>query len=93
MRTAQQLVSNNSYQAAKNRITDKCTECKELLADTTRNVQGKSIHISKNIVRKLEGCMAILVALIIIISVMIRKQVVYPLSAITKASREEKFFR
>ena len=92
IRTAQQLVSNNSYQAAKNRITEKCTECKDLLADTTRNVQGKSIHISKDIVRKLEGCMAILVALIIIISVMIRRLVVYPLLSYNESIKRGEIF-
>lgn len=92
MRTAQQLVSNNSYQAAKERITNKCEECKSLLADTTRNVQGKSIHISKEIVKKLEVCMSVLVALIVIISVMIRKLVVKPLLSYNQSIKNGEIF-
>lgn len=92
MRTAQQLVSNNSYQAAKERITNKCEECKSFLADTTRNVQGKSIHISKEIVKKLEVCMSVLVALIVIISVMIRKLVVKPLLSYNQSIKNGEIF-
>lgn len=92
MRTAQLLVSNNSYQAAKERITNKCQECKSLLADTTRNVQGKSIRISKEIVKKLEGCMAVLVALIVIISVIIRKLIVKPLLSYNQSIKNGEIF-
>lgn len=92
LRTAQQLVSNNSYQAAKERITNKCAECKSLLADTTRNVQGKSIHISKSIVKKLEGCMAVLVALIVVISIMIRRLVVQPLLSYNRSIKKGEIF-
>lgn len=92
MRTAQLLVSNNSYQAAKERITNKCQECKLLLADTTRNVQGKSIRISKEIVKKLEGCMAVLVALIVIISVIIRKLIVKPLLSYNESIKNGEIF-
>lgn len=92
LRTAQQLVSNNSYQAYKDRIVSKCTECKEALAETTRNVQGKSIHISKEIVKKLEACMSILVILIIAISVMIRKLVVQPLLSYNESIKKGEIF-
>lgn len=92
MHTAQQLVSNNSYQAAKERISNKCAECKELLADTTRNVQGRSIHISKAIVKKLEGCMSVLVVLIVVISVMIRKLVVKPLLSYNQSIKNGEIF-
>lgn len=92
MRTAQQLVSNNSYEAAKERITNKCAECKSLLADTTRNVQGKSIHISKSIVKKLEGCMSVLVILIVVISIMIRKLVVEPLLSYNRSIKNGEIF-
>ena len=92
MRTAQLLVSNNSYQAAKERITNKCQECKSLLADTTRNVQGKSIRISKEIVKKLEGCMAVLVALIVVISVIIRKLIVKPLLSYNQSIKNGEIF-
>ena len=92
MCTAQLLVSNNSYQAAKERITNKCQECKSLLADTTRNVQGKSIRISKEIVKKLEGCMAVLVALIVIISVIIRKLIVKPLLSYNQSIKNGEIF-
>lgn len=92
MRIAQLLVSNNSYQAAKERITNKCQECKSLLADTTRNVQGKSIRISKEIVKKLEGCMAVLVALIVIISVIIRKLIVKPLLSYNQSIKNGEIF-
>lgn len=92
MRTAQLLVSNNSYQAAKERITNKCQECKSLLADTTRNVQGKSIRISKEIVKKLEGCMAVLVALIVIINVIIRKLIVKPLLSYNQSIKNGEIF-
>ena len=92
MRTAQLLVSNNRYQAAKERITNKCQECKSILADTTRNVQEKSIRISKEIVKKLEGCMAVLVALIVIISVIIRKLIVKPLLSYNESIKNGEIF-
>ena len=92
LRTAQLMVSNNSYQAAKERIISKCSECKEALAENTRNVQGHSIHISQDIVRKLEGCMAILVVLIVTISVMIRRLIVYPLISYNESIKKGEIF-
>lgn len=91
-RVAQQLVSNNSYQAGKDRLIAKCEECKELLADTTRNVQGRSIHISRDIVKKLELCMTVLVILTISISIMIRKLVVYPLLSYNESIKKGEIF-
>lgn len=92
LRTAQQLVSNNRYQAYKERIVSKCTECKDALAENTRNVQGKSIHISKEIVKKLEVCMSILVILVIAISIMIRRLIVQPLLSYNQSIKNGEIF-
>ena len=88
--TANRLIAEG--QAYKERIVSKCTECKDALAENTRNVQGKSIHISKEIVKKLEVCMSILVILVIAISIMIRRLIVQPLLSYNQSIKNGEIF-
>lgn len=76
---AQQLVDNDEYQNVRTEIIDEVTACMNELIQMTRNEQGRATTIFMDMYRKLEVGMLIMIAMMLIMSLIVRKLVVVPL--------------
>lgn len=79
MKKAQELVSNDEYQSARNQITDNVSECMDNLIKQTRNSQGRATTIFSDMYRKLEIGVAILATLMLLMCLVVRRLIVRPL--------------
>lgn len=92
MHKAQDLVCNNDYQNTRTIITDKVTECMNDLITLTRNHQGRATTIFSDMYRKLEVGVIVLVALMLLMSLIVRKLVVEPLISYNESIKHGEIF-
>ena len=79
MLRAQQMVDDDAYQNARVEISDEVTACMNGLIQLTRNEQARATTIFTDMYRKLEIGLVIAFAMMLIMSLMVRRLVVVPL--------------
>ena len=79
MAAAQRMVSDNSYQLARKKITSQVQECIDSMLTETHSQQGRATTIFADMYTKLQVGMAVLVALMLMLCVMVRRLIVVPL--------------
>ena len=92
MQKAQDLVCNNDYQNTRTIITDKVTECMNDLITLTRNHQGRATTIFSDMYHKLEVGVIVLVALMLLMSLIVRKLIVEPLISYNESIKHGEIF-
>lgn len=89
---AQELVSNEDYQNARNEIISKTKECTNQLISATQRSEGRAATVFKDIYFKLEICVAVLAVITLSMSILVWVAIIKPLVRFRKSiKKNEKF--
>ena len=89
---AQKLISNDQYQKIKKKISTNVTQCINSLLRLTRNSQANSTAEFSGLCKNLEIGTGVLVALMAVISILIRILIVKPLLLYNESIKKGKIF-
>lgn len=92
MKKAGEIVCDDAYQEARKEITDDVSNCMEQLIEITKNRQGRATTIFSDMYLKIEIGICILIALLLVISIMIRRLVVKPLISYNESIKRGEIF-
>ena len=91
-KTAENLVCDTDYQQLRTEISDHVTECMDSLIAKTRNQQGRATTIFSDMYLKLEIGIAVMIALLLLESFVMRRLVVRPLISYNESIRKGEIF-
>lgn len=89
---AQNLVSDSKYQEAKDSINSHTTDCIAKVTDATIGSQDRAASIFDGIYGTIEACIAIYIALTLIICALVRRAVVKPLLSFGDSIKANQLF-
>ena len=89
---AQNLVSDSKYQEAKDSISSHTADCIAKVTDATTGSQDRAASIFDGIYGTIEACIAIYIALTLIICVLVRRAVVKPLLSFGDSIKANQLF-
>ena len=89
---AQNLVSDSKYQEAKDSINSHTTDCIAKVTDATIGSQDRAASIFDGIYGTIEACIAIYIALTLIICALVRRAVVKPLLSFDDSIKANQLF-
>ena len=92
MKKAGQIVCDDAYQETRKEITDDVSTCMEQLIKITKNRQGRATTIFSDMYLKIEIGISILIALLLVISIMIRRLIVKPLISYNESIQRGEIF-